>query len=151
MNAWRNLSPEPVENDHLAVCDAKSISEDHLLMMGANSSSPQPTALRRSPCLTAENFTERVSGPMARFDCSSEHRWYYYPKLREACFWVCVCVETRMKALGKEVCGNWYSRCWVTVRQTVVRIGVAGVASQRFPEHLTCLMTKCSHHDGPSC
>ncbi|CAK9075067.1 unnamed protein product [Durusdinium trenchii] len=103
VNAWRNLSPEPVENDHLAVCDAKSISEDHLLMMGANSSSPQPTALRRSPCLTAENFTERVSGPMARFDCSSEHRWYYYPKLREDELLIFKCYDSTPDTVSRYV------------------------------------------------
>lgn len=78
INAWRNLNPEAVENDHLAVCDAGSVCPDHLLMLAA-----APEAAASLPALSAESFAERVAGPMALVEFSELHRWYYFPALMD--------------------------------------------------------------------
>lgn len=62
INAWRNLSKHPVQNDHLAVCDASSVLESHLLVEGRPSRAKQE--------LTSENFAELVAGPTARYEAT---------------------------------------------------------------------------------
>eukprot|EP00434_Breviolum_minutum_P019373 symbB.v1.2.017080.t1/scaffold1312.1/size125759/2 len=77
INAWRNLNPQPVEHDTLAVCDARSVADWQLLQLPVDGAD----GVRAEP-LSAESFTERVQGPMASVESSTYHRWFYFPSLR---------------------------------------------------------------------
>ncbi|CAE7938086.1 unnamed protein product, partial [Symbiodinium sp. KB8] len=95
INAWRNLSKHPVQNDHLAVCDASSVLESHLLVEGRPSRAKQE--------LTSENFAELVAGPTARYEVSHHHRWFYFPELCDTELLIFTCFDSDPKAAARYV------------------------------------------------
>eukprot|EP00439_Symbiodinium_sp_Y106_P060265 s1401_g8.t2 len=97
INAWRNLSKHPVQNDHLAVCDAASVLESHLLVNSTGTSS------REKRELTSENFAELVVGPTARYEVSHHHRWFYFPELRDTELLIFKCFDSDPKAAARYV------------------------------------------------
>ncbi|CAE7507212.1 unnamed protein product [Symbiodinium sp. CCMP2592] len=97
INAWRNLSKHPVQNDHLAVCDASSVLESHLLVNNSGTSS------RGKRELTSENFAELVAGPTARYEVSHHHRWFYFPELRDTELLIFKCFDSDPKAAARYV------------------------------------------------
>eukprot|EP00927_Polykrikos_kofoidii_P074610 TRINITY_DN7062_c0_g1_i3.p1 TRINITY_DN7062_c0_g1~~TRINITY_DN7062_c0_g1_i3.p1 ORF type:complete len:387 (-),score=36.58 TRINITY_DN7062_c0_g1_i3:200-1360(-) len=66
INAWRNISEDPIQNDHLAVCDETSLvkPDDYVTrdLIG-------PGYALQQYCLDSRN--------------SEQHRWYYFPKMQK--------------------------------------------------------------------
>jgi hypothetical protein len=65
INAWRNITPDPIENNHLAVCDETSVvaPDDYV-----GSDLFMPGARLMQYGLSDHN--------------AAKHRWYYFPKMQ---------------------------------------------------------------------
>merc|ERR1712018_155227 len=66
INAWRNISNEPIGNNHLAVCDETSL-------------------VKPDDYITTDLFGEGYHYQQYRLSDrnSSQHRWYYFSKMKK--------------------------------------------------------------------
>ena len=66
INAWRNISDEPIGNNHLAVCD-------------------ETTIVKPDDYITSDLFVENQHIQQYRLSDrnAAQHRWYYYSKMKK--------------------------------------------------------------------
>jgi hypothetical protein len=64
LNAWRNISHQPIQQDPLAVCDESSV-------------------IKPDDYIASDFYTKTNSGKQIRMASrnASKHRWYYYPQM----------------------------------------------------------------------